>query len=106
CERGEGGVHQDLRAMGHPGVGGDVSRTMIEAARELDPSIDTCLADAARLPFADGSFDCVVAFMSLQDVDQMAAAVDEAARVLDAGGRLCLGIVHPLNSAGRFGGDD
>jgi SAM-dependent methyltransferase len=79
---------------------------MIEAARELDPSIDTCLADAARLPFADGSFDCVVAFMSLQDVDDMPAAMEQAARVLESGGRLCLAIVHPLNSAGRFGGDE
>lgn len=28
-----------------------------------------------------------------------------AARVLEPGGRLCLAIVHPLNSAGRFAGD-
>jgi SAM-dependent methyltransferase len=83
---GEGRVSRDLKAMGHRVVGVDVSATMLTAAREADPSIDTCLADAARLPFADGSFDCVVAFMSLQDVDQMAAAVDEAARVLEAGG--------------------
>ena len=92
--------------MGHRVVGVDVSATMLKAAREADPSIDTCVADAARLAFADGSFDCVVAFMSLQDVDQMAAAIEEAARVLETGGRLCLAIVHPLNSAGRFRGDE
>lgn len=103
---GEGRVSRDLKAMGHRVVGVDVSATMLTAAREADPSIDTCLADAARLPFADGSFDCVVAFMSLQDVDQMPTAVEEAARVLETGGRLCLAIVHPLNSAGRFGGDE
>jgi SAM-dependent methyltransferase len=98
---GEGRVSRDLKAMGHRVVGVDVSATMLTAAREADPSIDTCLADAARLPFADGSFDCVVAFMSLQDVDQMPTAIKEAARVLETGGRLCLAIVHPLNSAGR-----
>ena len=103
---GEGRVSRDLKAMGHRVVGVDVSATMLMAAREANPSIDTCLADAARLPFADGSFDCVVAFMSLQDVDQMPTAVEEAARVLETGGRLCLAIVHPLNSAGRFGGDE
>ena len=103
---GEGRVSRDLKAMGHRVVGVDVSATMLTAAREADPSIDTCLADAARLPFADGSFDCVVAFMSLQDVDQMPTAIKEAARVLETGGRLCLAIVHPLNSAGRFGGDE
>jgi hypothetical protein len=37
----------------------------------------------------------------LQDIDDMPAAVREMARVLEAGGRLCLAIVHPINSAGR-----
>ena len=40
--------------------------------------------------------------MSLQDMDDIAGAVREAARVLVDGGRLCLAIVHPLNSAGEF----
>jgi SAM-dependent methyltransferase len=50
--------------------------------------------------------DLVVAFMSLQDVDDMAGAVREVARILTPGGRLCLAIVHPLNSAGSFEGKD
>jgi len=41
----------------------------------------------------------------LQDVEELEPAVQEAARVLAPGGRLCLAIVHPLNSAGRFRGD-
>src|SRR5262249_53951495 len=32
----------------------------------------------------------------------MSAAVAEAARVLVPGGRLCLAIVHPVQSAGKF----
>jgi SAM-dependent methyltransferase len=40
--------------------------------------------------------------MSLQDIDDMPAAVREAARVLLPGGRLCLAIVHPINSVGTF----
>src|SRR5581483_6899771 len=39
-------------------------------------------------------------------VDALGGAVAEAARVLEHGGRLCVAIVHPLNSAGRFQGDD
>jgi hypothetical protein len=40
--------------------------------------------------------------MSLHDIDALPAAVREIARVLDRGGRLCLAIVHPINSSGRF----
>src|SRR5262249_37013666 len=47
-----------------------------------------------------------IAFMSLQDVDDLGAVLHEAARVLEPGGRLCAAIVHPLNSAGGFGPDD
>jgi SAM-dependent methyltransferase len=64
--------------------------------------MDLRLADAAALPLDDGCADLAVAFMSLQDIDQMPAAVAEAARVLEPGGRLCLAIVHPINSAGGF----
>ncbi len=75
---------------------------MVEHARASDPEIEVRLADAARLPFADDVADLVVAFMSLQDVDDAAAAIREAARVLEPGGRLCLAIVHPFGSAGVF----
>lgn len=90
--------------LGHSVVGVDQSPTMVAAARELDGDIETHLADAASLPFADGEFDLVVAFMSLQDVDDYRGAIGESARVLEAGGRLCLAIVHPFNSAGQFDG--
>jgi SAM-dependent methyltransferase len=44
--------------------------------------------------------------MSLQDVDEASTAVREAARVLQPGGRLCLAVVHPFSSAGRFETDE
>ena len=99
---GEGRLSRDLKALGHRVMGVDASPTMVAAARELDPAIDVHVADAAALPFSDASFDLVIAFMSLQDVDDYERAISEAARVLEPGGRLCLAIVHPLNSAGRF----
>lgn len=40
--------------------------------------------------------------MSLQDVDDLPAAVSEIARILVDDGVSCIAIVHPLNSAGRF----
>jgi SAM-dependent methyltransferase len=103
---GEGRLSRDLRRLGHEVVGIDASPTMVAAARDAAPEIDVTLADAAALPFDDGSFDCVVAFVSLQDVDDFEGAIAESARVLEHGGRLCLAIVHPLNSAGQFEGEE
>ena len=40
------------------------------------------VADAVSLPFPDAVADCVVAFMSLQDIEGFEQAVMEAGRVL------------------------
>lgn len=84
----------------------DASPTMVAAARAADPRLQVELADAASLPFEDSSFDLVVAFMSLQDIDDFEGAISEAGRTLEPEGRLCLAIVHPFNSAGQFSRDD
>ena len=99
---GEGRLTRDLKARGHHVIGIDASPSLVAAAREADRSMDVRLADAAALPLEDASADLAVAFMSLHDIDAMPAAVREVARVLEPGGRLCLAIVHPINSAGRF----
>ena len=99
---GEGRVARDLKALGHNVVAVDVSPTMVEFAKAADPSMKVVVADAARLPFDDGAADLAIAFMSLQDVDDMPGAIQEAGRVLERGGTFCLSVVHPINSAGRF----
>ena len=103
---GEGRLARDLKRRDHDVVGVDASRTMVAAARQADPELDVRLADASELPFEDADFDLVVAFMSLQDVDEFELAIAESARVLDARGHLCLAIVHPLSSAGHFEEED
>lgn len=103
---GEGRLSRDLKTLGHSVAAVDVSPAMVAAAQAADPELEAHVADAASLPFAAGSFDCVVAFMSLQDVDDLAGAVREAARVLEPGGALCIAVVHPFNSAGQFDGDE
>jgi SAM-dependent methyltransferase len=101
---GEGRVTRDLRARGHAVVGVDVAPTLLRHAREADPGGAYLLADAAALPFPDASFDLVVAYNSLMDVDDLGAAVAEAARVLTAQGRLCACVTHPFGDVGRFAG--
>lgn len=102
---GEGRVARDLARLGHRVVACDIAPTLVDAARALGAA-SFLVADAARLPFPDASFDLVVAYNSLMDMDQMATAVGEAARVLERGGRFCISVTHPVNDAGRFSSDD
>src|SRR5207248_1893361 len=78
------------------------SRTLRSAAAEADPEGEYVEGAAESLPFADESFDLVVAYNSLMDVDDMRQAVREAARVLVPGGRLCACVTHPFTDVGRF----
>ena len=102
---GEGRLARDLRALGHRVVALDASATLARAAATGDPPVAVVQGDAAALPLATGCADLVVCFMVLQDVDELEAAVAEAARLLDGRGVLCLAIVHPVNSAGGFVGE-
>jgi ubiquinone/menaquinone biosynthesis C-methylase UbiE len=43
---------------------------LINAARKAHPEGDYLVADAADLPFPDGTFDLVIAYNSLMDVRQ------------------------------------
>ena len=97
---GEGRVSRDLTERGHRVIGFDGSPGMVEAAREADPEGEYLVADATSLPFEDDSFDLVVAYNVLMDVDDVGASVREAARVLMTGGRLCLSITHPVTNPG------
>ncbi|HEX9096798.1 MAG TPA: class I SAM-dependent methyltransferase [Candidatus Dormibacteraeota bacterium] len=103
---GEGRVTRDLTKRGHHVVAVDSSPTLLRYAKEADPEGRYELADAAALPFADGNFDLVVAYNSLMDIADMPGAIRESARVLEAGGRFCISVTHPLNDAGSFTSDD
>lgn len=99
---GEGRVSRDLAARGHRVIGVDASPTLIHLARDADTRGSYVMTDASALPFLAESFDLVVFYNSLMDVDDMDGSVHEAARVLSAGGALCACITHPMADAGRF----
>lgn len=103
---GEGRVGRALQKLGHRVVGLDSAPSLVHAARTHAESLDVVVGDAAALPFGDASADLVVAFMVLHDVDDLTATCREAARVLRAGGRLCVAIGHPLQGIGDFAGPD
>jgi SAM-dependent methyltransferase len=96
---GEGRVGAELERRGHHVVGIDSSPHLVELAREHHEAV---VADAADLPFEDGAFDLVVAYMSLMNMDDLDGAVREAARVLEPGGMLCVSVLHPLSASGEW----
>ena len=87
-----------LAERGYRVVGLDSSVMMIESAysmlEEADLSAALVRGDAARLPFADESFDVVLnlfnSFGYFADAGQNTEVLQEAARVLKTGGRFFL----------------
>ncbi len=74
------------RELGCAVVALDQSERMVELTRAR--GVETVLGDAQALPFADRSFDVVVAAWMLFHVPDVGRALDEIARVLRRGGRL------------------
>jgi ubiquinone/menaquinone biosynthesis C-methylase UbiE len=75
-------------------VGIDISERMLERsrarARRLGARVRLELGDAQSLPFADESFDVVVATFLFCSVPDPRLALDETRRVLKPGGQLLL----------------
>ncbi|MEN3281634.1 MAG: hypothetical protein V7607_2774 [Solirubrobacteraceae bacterium] len=97
CGEGRAGVV--LHGLGHRVTGVDCAPSLAKLAAQTGAYEEVVVADAAALPFPAGSFDVVVAFMSLQDMDDASGVVREAARVLAPGGRVVAAVVHPFASA-------
>jgi SAM-dependent methyltransferase len=95
---GEGRIARELARRGHRVLGIDSSPTLVEAATTADEPIKAIEADLTRVPLEDGAADLAISFMVLQSVDDLDATVREAFRLLTPGGRLCIAIVHPVNS--------
>ncbi len=82
-----------LAATGRTVVGLDYSADQLRLARGRSRSV--VRGDGARLPFADGTFPTVAALWISTDVDDFAAVLAEAARVLAPGGLLAFYGAHP-----------
>lgn len=69
----------------------DINARMLEAGRERllnrgCANVRFAQADAAALPFADGSFDALIVAFGVRNFTDQAAGLEEMARVLAAGG--------------------
>jgi SAM-dependent methyltransferase len=104
---GEGRIARELTTLGYRVTATDAVPAMVKAAIDASSAAVYVAASAARLPFNDGSFDRVVAYNVLMDVEDVPAAVKQMARVLrQPQGEIVISLVHPFADHGRFESDD
>lgn len=101
---GEGRVSRVVKECGYRVTATDPVAAFITAAARADSAESYAMAAAGHLPFDDGSFDLVVAYNMLMDVENVPAAVNEMGRVLRSSGTLMISLVHPFADRGRFAG--
>src|ERR1035438_860050 len=68
---GEGRLGRYLQSGGYRVAGVDAAPSMVRLAVSHQVPAPALLADAAALPFGDETFDLVVAYMSLHDMDRI-----------------------------------
>ena len=98
---GPGYVASRAVERGVDAVGLDFSEAMLAFARSRSPGVEFVRGDATALPFADASFDAVVAAFVLLHLGVPERAASEAARVLRPGGRAAF-TVWDVPSRGRW----
>jgi SAM-dependent methyltransferase len=103
---GEGRVSRVLKECGYRVTAIDPVEKLVSAAEQAGSADAYGIAAAADLPFENCSFDLVVAYNVLMDVEDVPAALKEIRRVLRPSGTLVISIVHPFADRGRFAGPE
>lgn len=87
---GYGRMSGALRALGWDVIGVDPSQRILQAARDLAPDGNWCVARLPELPFRDGIFDLVLAqsLLRVLHLNQVLRVSEGLPRLVKPGGRL------------------
>lgn len=99
---GEGRFCRRLREEGVTVTGVEPTPSLHAAAVARDPAGRYVAAQAEALPFPAASFDLVVSYLTLIDIDDVEAAIAEMARVLRPGGAILVANLNSFNTAGQW----
>lgn len=97
---GTGRYLQVMADRGAIATGVDLSAPMLARARRVSGRL--VRGSLHALPLQSGAIDVAVCGLALGDVDDLARAIGELARVLRPGGRLIYSVVHPRGAAARW----
>ena len=98
---GTGDFTRELERQGLRSVGTDLSFGMLTSGATLAPLVQ---ADAAHLPFREGSFDGVTCGYALRNFTDLAGTLVEMGRILRPGGRISLlEVAEPTSGLWRWG---
>jgi ubiquinone/menaquinone biosynthesis C-methylase UbiE len=101
---GEGRFCRKLTDIGITAVGLDPVPAMIRAAQQQDQKGKYTIGFAEELPFRDESFDLVVSYLSLIDIDDPEMAISEMVRVLKPNGHILVANLSSFStSSSAFG---
>jgi SAM-dependent methyltransferase len=93
---GDGQISRLIAGGGASVVGVDPTWNQIRVARQRGGGAVYVRSGAAELPFADASFDAVVACLVFEHIDDVDGAIAEVSRLLRPGGRFSFFLNHPL----------
>lgn len=96
---GEGQLARVAANLGIQATGVDPTAAQLKAAARKGQGPAYARAEAARLPFADASFDAVIACLVFEHIDDVDSAIAEVGRVLKPRGRFLFFLNHPLLQA-------
>jgi len=98
---GTGHFACDLALCGLRVTGYDSSEAMLQVARARDAGVYWQKGEAEGLPFADGSFDLVLAVAALDFMRDRDLALAEMFRVTAPGGRMVVGVLNASSPWGK-----
>jgi SAM-dependent methyltransferase len=97
---GEGRFCRMLKSRKISVIGIDPTERLIDRARSLDPNGVYHVARAEALPFPDSSFDLVVSYVTMVDIEDFRVALREMSRVLRPQGRMLIANINGFVTSG------
>lgn len=94
---GNGRFALPLAKAGHNVVGLDIDIGALAALQRRSREIPLTIGDALHFPFANGSFDCIIAIQCLVYINNFHCFLQECHRILSHGGLLIFQAINRFN---------